>query len=305
MFTKILIPLDGSDGAAGVLVPARVLANATGASIRLINVHDGATSSQVPSHLAQVKAELEATGVKVETTVRSGSPAAEIVAEALDSGADVIAMATHGRSGLSRAFLGSVAEQVLSESAVPVLLFRPDGHIMQSIATVLVPVDGSPGGSLALASAIALARSVNARMVLLQVVVPTLAYTAMDVGIYGGGLWFDPTWDEELLASAKRYVEGLSNRLNQSGVQAVGIATMGGIVTPSMSVADTIVASADQNNADLIVMSTHAHTGAARIILGSVSDALVRNSHRPVLMVRRGGAAEELANSTEKTIAAA
>ena len=297
MFSKILIPLDGSDAAAGVLAPAQVIAKATGASTQLVNIHDGVVSDDVQYHLTQVKSELEASGLAVEITIRPGSPADAIVAEAVASGADVIAMATHGRSGISRAFLGSVAEQVLSESPVPVLLFRPDGHVMQSVGTVLVPVDGSPGGNLALASAVALARSVNARVVLLQVVVPTLAYTAMDVGMYGGGIWFDPAWDEDSLASAKHYVEGLSKRLNESGIQANGIAIMGGVVTPSLSVAETIIASAEENHADLIVMSTHAHTGAARILLGSVSDALVRNSHRPVLMVRRGGVAEERANS--------
>ena len=305
MFSKILIPLDGSDGAAGAIAPARTIAKATGASIQLLNVHDGPTSTEVTLHLAQVAAELTAIGIAVETSTRTGSPATEIIAEAVASGADVIAMATHGRSGLSRAFLGSVAESVLGASPVPVLLFRPDGHNVRSIGTVLVPVDGSPGGTLALASAVALARSVSARVVLLQVVVPVLAYTAMDVGIYGGGLWFDPAWDEESLASAKRYVDGMATRLVQSGVRAEGIALMGGALTPSMSVAETIIAAADKSEADLIVMSTHAHTGAARVFLGSVADALVRHSHRPVLMVRRGGAAEEAANTEQAARATA
>ncbi len=60
MFSKILIPLDGSDGAAGVLAPSQVIAKATGASIQLVNVHDGAVSNDIQFHLFPIKTHLEA-----------------------------------------------------------------------------------------------------------------------------------------------------------------------------------------------------------------------------------------------------
>ena len=63
-------------------------------------------------------------------------------------------------------------------------------------------------------------------------------------------------------------------------------------LTPSAAVVEAIIATADQVDADLIVMSTHAHTGLARVLLGSVADALVRHAHRPVLLVRRNGPSE-------------
>jgi nucleotide-binding universal stress UspA family protein len=82
--------------------------------------------------------------------VRQGEPAAQIVEEILAASVDLVAMATHGRSGLQRAMLGSVAERTLERSPVPVLVQRPGGKRVTEIRTLLVPVDGSPGGALAL-----------------------------------------------------------------------------------------------------------------------------------------------------------
>jgi nucleotide-binding universal stress UspA family protein len=209
-------------------------------------------------------------------------------------------MATHGRAGLARAFLGSVAEHVLSASPVPVLLVRPSGHEMARLGTILVPVDGSPGGALALASAVALAQAAKARVVLLKVVVPVISYELMNASGYAS-LYFDPAWDEEALEGARRYVAGVANRLRTNGLQAEALAVMGGVMTPSNSVLEAILTQATAVNADLIVMSTHAHTGAARALLGSVADALVRNAQRPVMLVRRGVTGEaETAPSTRR-----
>jgi nucleotide-binding universal stress UspA family protein len=303
MFSKILVPLDGRDQATIALKPALAIARATHASLRLLTVLDpDATDLEraaATAALERARSDMEAQGAVVATGVRTGAPATEIVAAATEANADLIAMATHGRAGLSRMFLGSVAERVLTSSPVPVLLLRPGGHEPTEVGTILVPVDGSPGGALALASAVGLTESVGARIVVLQVVVPILAYQTMYANGYGGELFFDPAWDDEALEAAKRYTAGLADRLRAAGARAEGLAVMGGILAPSTAVVEAIVAAADQVDADLIVMSTHAHTGAARLLLGSTADALVRSSHRPVLLVRRGGAAaDEAAAST-------
>lgn len=75
-------------------------------------------------YLAPVAAELRDKGVRARTQVRRGEPAREIVAAAREAGADLIAMTTHGRSGLGRLLFGSVAEAVLRESRLPVFLMR-------------------------------------------------------------------------------------------------------------------------------------------------------------------------------------
>jgi nucleotide-binding universal stress UspA family protein len=97
---------------------------------------------------------------------------------------------------------------------------------------------------------------------------------------YGPPMYIDPAWEDEALRSAETYVEGLSRRLGTAGVQVEAKALRG-------EVAPTIDAVAEETDADMVVMSTHALTGPARAVLGSVADSVVRTSRRPVLLVRR------------------
>jgi nucleotide-binding universal stress UspA family protein len=294
VFTRILVPLDGTSEAMAALTPARTVATATGAAVCLLTVLDddasGERYSRTMGDLEDASADLREHGRLVTTTVHQGAPAAEIIVTATEVGADLIVMATHGRGGLARAFLGSVAEHVVATSPVPVLLLPPSGHILTGIKVVLVAIDGSLGGAIALASAIPLARAVGARVVLLDVVVPVVASMLMNGAGFGeGSLYFDPAWDDEALASAKQYVSGMTARLQHAGIQAEGKAITGPLLQPSTSVAEAIVEMADEVEADLIVMSTHGLTGPSRALLGSVADAVVRNARRPVLLPRRSG----------------
>jgi nucleotide-binding universal stress UspA family protein len=287
MFKKLLVPLDGSGQAAVALPLARGLARATGGEIILVRVipermlgADPAARAEADDYLAGIARELAGAGPRVSTIVQAGpEPAAEVLAVARREGVDLIVMATHGRSGLARMVLGSVAERVLTDSPVPVVLLRPGGHRVTHITTLLVPVDGSPGGSLALGVAVPLARATGARIVLLDVVGSVLGYAGMAV-VGPTAVAPDPAWDDEALVAARSYVEGLAARLRQAGIAAEGRAVLG-------HTAPTIVETANAVGADLIVMSTHGLTGPARTILGSTADEVVRTAHRPVLLLRR------------------
>jgi nucleotide-binding universal stress UspA family protein len=109
---------------------------------------------------------------------------------------------------------------------------------------------------------------------------PTWMYGS-EVGFSAIG-YFDPVWEEEALHSAETYVAGLAERLRKTGLHVETRALRG-------EIAPTIHAVSDETDTDLVVMSTHALTGPARAVLGSVADAVVRTSHRPVLLVRRPG----------------
>jgi nucleotide-binding universal stress UspA family protein len=287
MFKKLLAPLDGSGESAVALPLARTLAKATGAEILLLRVipeqllgPEPVAQAEAENSLAAIAKELAAAGVRVSTAVQAGAnPAAEIVTAAQRHGADLIVMATHGRAGLARAVLGSVAERVTAESPVPLVLLRPGGDRVAHLTTLLVPVDGSPGGSLALGLAVPLARPSGARIVLLDVVGSVLQYAGV-MAISTTALTPDPAWDDEALAAARGYVERLAARLQQAGISAEGRALLG-------RTGETIVDTADAVGADLIVMSTHALTGPARTILGSTADEVVRTARRPVLLLRR------------------
>ena len=212
--------------------------------------------------------------------MRHGHVADEILTEVRARSATLVVMRTHARAGVERVFLGSVADQVLARCPVPVVLMRPGERRITGIHTLLVPVDGSPGGTLALGTAVALARATGATITLVQVTVP-IAMQTMVAYEYGGMGYYDPEWDEESLASAKTYVDGLVAHLREDGLTAHGQAFS------APNAAHGIVDAADKNVADLIVMSTRALTGPARTLLGSVANLVVRSAHCPVLLVHR------------------
>jgi nucleotide-binding universal stress UspA family protein len=282
MFETILVPLDGTAQAAVALPLARTLAQASRGRIVLLRVAASPEDrDEAARYLERVASELAGSGLVVATEVlASQDVASSLLWAAREQHAGVVVMATHGRSGLQRALMGSVAESVMTESSLPVLLVRPGGRRTTSLRTLLVAVDGTPGGALALGNAVALAKSSGARVVVLEVAapIPTWLLSAE----FGGSLAMpvDARWDEEALASAQTYVDGLARRLREAGVQAEGRAHLGEVVP-------TINAIAEEVDADLIVIATHARVGAARAVLGSTADAVVRSSRRPVLLVRR------------------
>ena len=142
MYKKILVPLDGSAVAEGVLPHAKSLAYSEGAELILLTVAanpaidylfsdpgiaETAVQEQVEkskSYISTIEKELSTAGFKVSTLMRVGSVAEVILSVAEELQVDVIAMSTHGRTGAARWLLGSVAERVVHNSNVPVLLIR-------------------------------------------------------------------------------------------------------------------------------------------------------------------------------------
>jgi nucleotide-binding universal stress UspA family protein len=179
---------------------------------------------------------------------------------------DLIVMATSGRSGLHRLLLGSVAGRVVHASSAPVVLLRPGECSAERLQTILVPIDGTPGGALALAMAAPLARACGARIVLLQA----------------------STYDA---VAAQRSVELIAARLLRVGLAAEARGVLG---LPEKAIVDC----ADEVDADLIVMSTRARHGPLRSILGSVADEVVRTCRRPVMLVQRGAARKRAVHSS-------
>lgn len=150
---RILVPLDGSELAESILAPLADLALALRAELRLLQVIDVATYALYPPaavipidpegdlalaerYLQEIAAALRARGLVVDTTARLDHPASSIATVAREQGCDLIAMATHGRGGLARLVLGSVATGTLQRATVPVLLLRP--------AALLHPATPSP-----------------------------------------------------------------------------------------------------------------------------------------------------------------
>jgi nucleotide-binding universal stress UspA family protein len=144
MYKKILVPLDGSKTAEGVLPHAKALAYSEGAELILLTVASNPIDfvfsdpgvatreiaeqqSRSKKYIAEVEAQLKAAGFRVSTLLREGAVADTILRTAEETQADVIAMSTHGRTGPARWLLGSVADRVVRSSKIPVLLIRAKG----------------------------------------------------------------------------------------------------------------------------------------------------------------------------------
>jgi nucleotide-binding universal stress UspA family protein len=294
MFNTILVRLDGSPESNASLPVARSLAKSSGGSIWLLRV---ATESALPDDHAATRAagqsieriarQLASSGVEVHPVVREGNAAQEIIHLSRDVGADLIVMRTHGSSGLERAVFGSVSEEVLKKSGIPLVLVRPGGRHTTHLRRLLVAVDGSPGGALALQLAAELAQTTRASIKVVQVVVPIPMQVYAAPYDYQGAAYYDSGWDDDAFASARQYVDAVAARLSGHGLSVDAEVRM------ARGVAAAIVESAEQANVDLIVMSTQALTGAARTLLGSVADAVVRAAHCPVLLIHRAATCTE------------
>ncbi len=284
--TQILVPVDTAARTQPAVDLARTLAVALDAEIVLMSaVRDDAwpgRTREVASDLELAATPLRQATHAVETVVRLGDAAPAIVHFAANRPFDLVVMATHGRSGLTRALLGSVADRVVRDCPVPVALIRSDALVPQRLKTLLVPVDGTPGAALALGTAIPLAHASGARLILVRVAVPLPLWVHDPTLGLDTGLLIDPMWNEDARRSAEVYADGLAARLKRAKVQAEGRGLLG-------EPAATISALAREVEADLVVMSTHALVGAARSLLGSAANGVVRQSGRPVLLVRRGG----------------
>lgn len=212
-------------------------------------------------------------GPSISVAVRIGDPAVTIVREAESDGGTLVAMATHGRTGIARMVLGSVADQVLHQGGMPLLLFRPQpGHTPSTgrPRTIIVPLEGSAFSEEALPVAVALARSLNARVVVagvlaLHVLAPVPAAPAI----------FIPTPSDTM----QGYIDGQVEALSSHGVEAEGLVLHGDAASQILKLEATTPDS-------LVVIPTHARSGIARTALGSVAEDVVRRSENPVLVLR-------------------
>jgi nucleotide-binding universal stress UspA family protein/predicted transcriptional regulator len=228
------------------------------------------------AELDAVRQRLVAEGFTVETAIRDGFAADQILDLADEHRVFAIVMATHGRGDLRRLLLGSVAERIIQQATLPVLLVPAAGHAVapDHLRRVLVPLDGSPLAE----RAIEVAQDVIAAdgTVSLVRAVPPVER------LHGIGELTETVKDEpathRAVEEATAYLEALRARLARPSSP------------PRSSVregrpADTIRVAAAADLVDLIVMATHGSTGPARWRLGSVADQVVRQAECPVLLV--------------------
>jgi nucleotide-binding universal stress UspA family protein len=216
----------------------------------------------------------------VEVQVAVGDPAREIAAAT--DGADCIVMATHGRSGISHLVMGSVTAAVLRSARVPVLALRagqPD-RPLTAVKRILWATDLSPASEMAWRYALLLADILAAEVYLLHVV-----SAPQVVGAPGLLAPLPGEWLEAEVAACDR---DLAPR--QQEVEALGLAARRKVTVGPP--ATTIIAEAEAERADLIVVGTHGRRGLPHVLLGSVAEAVIRRAPCPVLAVHEKGRGE-------------
>ena len=199
------------------------------------------------------------------------------------SGCDLIIMGTHGREGIGRLLLGSVAERVSRLAKMPLLLVRGDGAVDPSTGVferILAPIDGSLAGHPAFELADRLAQQLDAELDLLYVIPPI---PAPMVEPWGTSAMINYDWEPTLKAmqdEGQAVLEGAQKQAKAPRVKATLIPC------EHRHQAQAIVAYAHQHHADLIVMGTHGRTGLDRLLLGSVSEGVAHHAGVPLLLVR-------------------
>jgi nucleotide-binding universal stress UspA family protein len=296
MLKHILVPLDGSELAEAALPAARFLAGALGAKVTLVHVveQDAPSTIHGDRHLRTPE---EAEAYLVAVSALAGPPGSavachvhaaatsdvvqSIVAHKDELAPDLIVLCTHGRGGLRRIFIGSIAQQVAAAGPTPVLLIRPDGHARDSafdIKTILVPLDGERSHEQGLDVALELARSAGARLHLLSVV-PTLNSLAGHDATLGR---FMPGTTQAILQleekELKAYLMQHASRLQQTGVPVAAELRYG-------DVGPAITEAAERIDAGIIVLATHGKAGNAAFWTNSVAARVQANTRHPLLLV--------------------
>ena len=281
---KILVTLDGSEVAESVLPYIRSLAPSFGSHIYAMGSAMGKKDRRVnrllEDYINRIASSLREEGLKADPVVLYGSAVDKILDHADKNNIDLIVMATHGRSGISRWWIGSVAEKVISATKTPMLLVparkadKIKAASKQAISKIVVPLDGSDTGQAALPYAEILARELGASINLIQII-PSPG--TMDPSMPGGSYWIK--FVEAVSDTAKYYLAGIAEKLSNQGIRITYEVITG---DPAYKIAEY----AEQAKSSLIAMSTHGRTGIARWVLGSVTDKVLHSSKVPILIVR-------------------
>jgi nucleotide-binding universal stress UspA family protein len=265
MLSSIVVPLDGSDLARTAIPVGEQLARALGATLSLLTSGWGSTVEELEASLAAEAARVD---VPTSISVVPDTFPATAIAHAVAGTDDAVVMATHGRSGIGKALLGSVAEDLLKATERPVLLLGPSAAPLPDITggVMVVSTDGSPTSAAILPKAARWAKALDLSVRVVSV--------TKDDGTPLGSL------DHDDLAAR---MQAAADFLRSEGL-TVEVETLTGT-----DAARALVELVERLPASILAMSTHARTGWSRTALGSVAMKVVHDSPCPVLVQKPAG----------------
>lgn len=295
MTSYLLVPLDGSDLSEAALPAATTLAGAEGMVIELLAVveplHRGPDPERLMSLVAQglqarlhgIAEQLREDGLAVEVAVRAGEPAETIIAHAGDRHASLIVMTTHGLGGLDRWLVGSVADKVARFATCPVLVLRPRPDAEEAAqgwrpTKMLVPLDGSALAEQALPTAFRWAAGLDAEVLLVR----AQPWLALQFAAADGYMPDLGAWEEEAAQAAIAYLEEMRAQA-PAGVRVRTRVLRG-------EPAAQLLACCEDEEIDLVVMTSRGRGTLGRLAMGSVADRMVR--HGPPVCIIHPAALE-------------
>lgn len=296
MFYNVMVPVDGSSFSREAVLQGLRLASLYGATLRLVRVasttpfsagteaaeFDSGTDRGVHAEeladLYKIAAECRAhSTISVTASLERGPIVDALCGYARRNNVDVIVMRSHARSGLARIWFGSVADALIRESGLPVIVVRPPSVSTAvergfSFKRIMVPLDGSVLAEQALPRAVSLARLEGA-MIVLVLIVPGTADSSDGTLVSADG----PASERDV-ASAKSYLDSIAARYRR------GVRIMTRVLIAS-DVPSAILGVADDHEIDMIAMATRGQGMMKRSIGGSVSDRVMRESTTSTLII--------------------
>jgi nucleotide-binding universal stress UspA family protein len=314
----IVVPLDGSELATQVIPYVRTLATQMSASVVLVNIvsttqrkqffrhhpelmwttdeaplnEDPATRGEpdermmdlirkeTETHFDPLIQSLRRERIDVELQVQFGSPETCILEVSRQKQATMIAMVTHGYSGIRRWAIGSITDRIVHNATIPVLVVRgshtPPSVQKPPIRNILVPLDGSEFSKRALPTASTIAARARAKMHLTYVLPPVSDQPAL-VRVVVSQESFEKSLEKTRIW-AEDYLNQTAEELRKKGLQVSTHVTSG-------HTAEKIIDEAEQHHSDLIVMATHGYSGIQRWSLGSVTDKVLHATTTPLIIV--------------------
>jgi len=293
MIRRVLIPLDGSGLAEQVILHLLRFITPDQTELLLMTALPSSSRPQIEAtanfitpetavtkdhkvreQLHGITQELGQIGFNVMERLLSGAPAESILRLAEETFVDLIAMSTHGRTGLRRALLGSVADEVVCNARPPVFLApaaittQPDS----APRSILLPLDGTSLAEAAIPVAQQFAQNTGATLSLIHIIKPNHP---------GHGQQHDPESAAEQSSTQQTtsYLERIQLQLQLANVPSHYQIASG-------DPAEAIIRTMHTENSDLVVMSTHGRSGVERIIHGSVASQIIGNTPCPLLLIR-------------------
>jgi nucleotide-binding universal stress UspA family protein len=318
MYKVIMVPTDGTGFDREAIRVALRIAERSDAKVRLVRVlatasffgmaataEGTAIAAEVVhserdralSELYALAAECRATSQADITVDLHAGPVGDVLqGYARRNDVDLIVISTHGRSGISRLSLGSVTDSLIRHTTIPVLVVKPptsylNPQVIEAFKRIVVPLDGSMLAEQILPRVLALAKLEEAEITLLNVLIPQ-SYAQREI--------VDPNlpwWDKDI-AHAQTYLFRVAGRLRRNGVAVTTDIVIG------ENVASAIGDFAGRERADLIAIATHGRGGLARMLRGSVADAVMHSSRLSMLVFKPDNVVEKEASPSANQVRA-